>query len=109
MGKEGKIETRTWNIHDTNRMIASLTSGFVQSMVGHPIDCIKVAMQRTARENHPTSVKQPKGFIGTTIRMYRESGLKAFYRGALSPSIGTIIYNTSIAHLAIIRITLIIT
>eukprot|EP01083_Nonionella_stella_P071526 192143_1 len=83
-----KLEARTWNIHDTNRMIASLTSGFVQSMVGFPIDCIKVAMQRTAKES---ATRKPPGFLGTTIRMYRESGLKAFYRGALSPSLGKMV------------------
>ena len=87
--EKGKVEARTWNIHDTNRMIASLTSGFVQSMVGHPIDCIKVSMQRTARDAGSAHKKKPAGFVGTTIRMYREAGLKAFYRGALSPSLGT--------------------
>merc|ERR1712113_392395 len=35
--------------------------------------------------------RKPPGFLGTTIRMYRESGLKAFYRGALSPSLGKMV------------------
>eukprot|EP01084_Bolivina_argentea_P198234 339516_1 len=80
------VETRSWNIHDTNRMVASLTSGFVQSMVGHPIDCIKVQMQKDAQ-----TYANPDNFFKTTVRMYNENGIRAFFRGALSPSLGKMI------------------
>lgn len=43
--EEKSASFRKWNIHDYNRMIASMTSGFIQSLAGHPIDSIKVRMQ----------------------------------------------------------------
>jgi len=76
------VKARAFDQHDYNRMIASLCSGFVQSMVGHPIDSIKIRMALPENKT---------GFIKTIRNMYVKEGLQPFYRGALPPSIGKMI------------------
>eukprot|EP01084_Bolivina_argentea_P219299 371977_1 len=76
------VKARKFDQHDYNRMIASLTSGFIQSNVGHPIDSIKVRMQEPGNVN---------GLFGTIKTMYTGEGLRPFYRGALPPSLGKMI------------------
>ena len=76
------VKARTFDEHDVNRMIASLTSGFVQSMVGHPIDSIKIRMALPDNKH---------GFISTIKNMYSLEGLQPFYRGALPPSLGKMV------------------
>lgn len=63
-------------------------AGIAQTIVGHPLDSIKV---KYVNSNAKT--------IGECVKMmYRDNGLRSFYQGIKSPLCGGLLYNTSVFY-----------
>lgn len=66
-------------------MIAAATGGCVATLLGHPLDCIKVQMQ---------TMQSKRSTIGCAAEMLQTNGPSAFFRGAGPPLMNSILMNT---------------
>ena len=65
-------------------MISGAGAGFVASIVTCPLDVLKTALQAS---QHGASSQEYEGVRKTAYRIWRQSGVRGFYRG-LGPTIG---------------------
>ncbi len=61
--------------------ISGLMSGTINKFLTHPIDTIKAKIQIKQLTYNSLSNITKNGIIKTSIRVYREEGIKGFYRG----------------------------
>ena len=71
-------------------MCTGFLYGATSVIVGHPTDTIKTKMQ--AQKEH---FGKDSSVIKTAKDVYRADGIRGFYRGALPPFFGSIIYRSS--------------
>ncbi|KAK9763437.1 Mitochondrial succinate-fumarate transporter [Basidiobolus ranarum] len=62
----------------STHLIAGGSAGFVEACICHPLDTVKVFMQ--LRTNSSAEVR-PRSFFGTGVRIVKDEGLLALYRG----------------------------
>lgn len=87
------ISERIHNIHHINlgqliphgmhSMIAGMGAGLVSSIATCPLDVVKTTLQA---QSAPRGDPGYEGVTKTCLRIYRQNGLKGFYRG-LGPTI----------------------
>ena len=69
-------------------LISGTTYGMTSIVVGHPMDTVKTKMQAQTTFNVDAGLKT------TCKRIWEKEGVRGFYRGALSPLIGSIIFRS---------------
>lgn len=67
-----------YNLHE---IIAGCAAGIIGTIIGFPLDTIKTRMQTSS--NHAVSMHEMAGVL------YKENGIRSFYRGISSPLAGT--------------------
>ena len=67
-----------YNLHE---IIAGCAAGVIGTIIGFPLDTIKTRMQTSS--NHAVSMHEMAGVL------YKENGIRSFYRGISSPLAGT--------------------
>ncbi len=67
-------------MYDVNEVIAGCAAGVIGTIIGFPLDTIKTRMQ--------TSLGSTVSMHETAGILYRENGIKSFYRGLSSPLAG---------------------
>ena len=67
-------------------LISGTAYGAASIVVGHPMDTVKTKMQAQ------TNYLKCKGLLGTIKQLYNTEGFLAFYRGAMYPFLGSIIF-----------------
>jgi len=73
---------------DVSILFGGVLAGITQTIVGHPFDTIKV---RYIKENHKT--------IYGCINNVRKDGYRYFYKGALSPTVSSVLMNVQTFYL----------
>jgi len=73
------VHIRPLNEDDIDCMFASCCAGMTATMVGHPIDSIKVRIQMAGSTN--------EGILRTMISMVKQEGIMPFYRGVFPPTV----------------------
>ena len=76
---------------DGARVVASTYAGCVSTLLGHPLDCVKVRMQ-TVQQNANSRVTVST--MGVMRDMIRTEGLPAFGRGIMPPLLSAVALNT---------------
>jgi hypothetical protein len=72
-----------------NNVIPGTAAGFAQTIVGYPLDTIKVKYI-----NNKSTTTIPK----CIKNMYKDNGVKSFYQGIKSPLYAGLIYNATIFY-----------
>ena len=67
--------------------VSASASGCCATLLGHPLDCLKVRMQA-----EQTTIRQ--GALPTAATMLRREGVRAFFRGCGPPLINAVLMNT---------------
>ena len=67
-------------------VFASACSGATATILGHPLDCIKVRLQALQRKDLTT--------LGCAMELMRNEGPQAFMRGIGPPLVNAVIMNT---------------
>ena len=79
------------------RFVAGTVSGVCLTLVGHPLDTVKVLMQvpaSPASASLSASAAAPPSFLAVVTRIARAEGLRGFYRGFAPPLLLTGAVNT---------------
>ena len=61
--------------------VSGLISGAINKFLTHPIDTVKAKVQINQIEFNSLSNVQKNGFKDTTLRIYRNEGVKGYFRG----------------------------
>ena len=69
-------------------IVAGSASGLICTLIGHPLDCVKVRQQADAARGRPTST------AARAARMLREEGVQAFARGVGPPLVNAALMNS---------------
>ena len=69
-------------------IVAGSASGLICTLIGHPLDCVKVRQQADAARGRPTST------AARAARMLREEGVQAFARGIGPPLVNAALMNS---------------
>ena len=69
-------------------IVAGSASGLICTLIGHPLDCVKVRQQADAARGRPTST------AARAARMLREEGVQAFARGVGPPLVNAALVNS---------------
>ena len=72
----------------TVEIVAGSASGLICTLIGHPLDCVKVRQQADAARGRPTST------AARAARMLREEGVQAFARGVGPPLVNAALMNS---------------
>ena len=65
--------------------VAASASGCAATLLGHPLDCLKVRMQ----------AEQQSSALPTALRMLKQDGVAAFARGMGPPLLNAVLMNTA--------------
>ena len=71
-----------------DEVVASASAGCFATILGHPLDCVKVRLQASATASAP-------GTATVAYRMLRTEGVATFWRGLGPPLMNAVAMNTA--------------
>ena len=79
---------QAWYIEGIYNLITGTTYGAASIIVGHPMDTVKTKLQAQTSFLHNATL------TSTTRSIYKTEGLRGFYKGALPPLLGSIVFRS---------------
>ena len=70
-----------------HEVLASATAGSAATVIGHPLDCVKVRLQASRQQSTLSSLECALG-------MLRTDGPSSFWRGITPPLLNSVLMNT---------------